>query len=210
MLFDEELLRLDFHMPGIEPWMAAVLKQHQLGLVLDVGVGMGFWGYLIKSYLTRGKLGNSTIVGMDLDKEKLGHLNEMKVYDELLCADVRHLPFRAKTFNTIIAVESLYINKLQDVLGNIEVLVENRGLIVFSRGLSKKARSELFEQGYDVYRVYLRGLMLTRLGDGKDFFAIRGVESIALALKLLYSVLRPKACDYVIALKYVDEKYAPR
>jgi len=40
MLYDEYLLPQDLHMPGIGPYIAGYLKQHKLGLVLDVGVDL--------------------------------------------------------------------------------------------------------------------------------------------------------------------------
>lgn len=202
MLLDEELLPKDFHMPGIEPWITAILKQYQLGLVLDIGTGIGFWGFLIKSYLIRNKLNDLTIIGVDLNKDKLNQLKKMRIYDEHICADAKHLPFRTKIFNIILAVESLYIDNFWDILRNIEALVKNRGLIVFSRGLSKNDKSRLLKQGYEIYQVYLRGLMLSRLRDGKSFYFYKEIRYVSWLLKLLYKVLKLKAKDYVIAIKH--------
>ena len=74
--FDRKLLPQDFHMPGIEPWIAAILKRRVLRRVLDVGVGMGFWGYIIRSYITRNTDNNPEIIGLDLEISKLYQLKK--------------------------------------------------------------------------------------------------------------------------------------
>lgn len=201
MLYEKDLLPQDFHMPGIEPYIAGALKQHKLGLVLDIGVGAGFWGFLIRSYLTRGKCVDPTIIGIDLSADKLYQLKEMRIYDGLVCADIKHPPFRTESFDTIIAVESLYISDFQRALAGIEVLARGGGLIIFSRGLDQKVRKDLLSKGYEITRVYVRGLMLKRFNDGNEVFADKGVKRFSLALKLFYKMFKPKARNYVIALK---------
>jgi SAM-dependent methyltransferase len=155
--YDEDLLPRDFHMPGIEPWVAAALKRHKPSLVLDLGVGLGFWGHLIKSYVARGSARQPTVVGVDLDAEKLGQLKKLSSYDEVARGDIRRPPFRGKAFDTIMAMESLYFKELWSSLSAIESLSVDGGLIVLSRGLSEGDRRELIRKGYEVYRVYLRG-----------------------------------------------------
>ncbi len=204
-LLDEEFLPKDFHMPGIEPWIAQVMKQHELGTVLDLGVGMGFWGYLIRSYITRGSSNNPILIGIDVDREKLSQIKRMNVYDELICSDIRHLPFKPNVFNTILAVESLYMQDFQDILKALEALAKHRGLIILSKGIGKEARKELLREGYEIYRVCLRGLMLTRVKDGKSFFAIKALKYVAPIVKLCYKILPIKAKDYSIAIKSVSK-----
>jgi SAM-dependent methyltransferase len=199
--YDEDLLPRDFHMPGIEPWITAALKRHKPGLVLDLGAGLGFWGHLIKSYVARGSARQPTVVGVDLEKEKLGQLKRMNSYDEAVRSDIRCLPFRDKAFDTIMAIESLYFKEFRSALNAIEVLSVDGGLIVLSRGLSEGDWRELIKRGYEVYRVYLRGLMLRRLNDGKDLFSDTKLKRFAIPIKLLYWAFKPKARDYVIALK---------
>ncbi|MEM2703843.1 MAG: hypothetical protein QXR45_11860, partial [Candidatus Bathyarchaeia archaeon] len=41
-----------FHSPGIEPWITGFLKiKGSLGMVLDLGCGLGFTALLLKLYL---------------------------------------------------------------------------------------------------------------------------------------------------------------
>jgi SAM-dependent methyltransferase len=200
--YDEKLLPQDFHMPGIEPWIAAILKQHQPTLVLDLGAGMGFWGYLIKSYISRGSAHQPTVVGVDIDVDKLRQLKKVaNTYDETILSDIRYLPFRDKIFDTILAIESLYIKELWDTLSIIESLSVNEGLIILSRGLSKNDRRKLIKRGYIVYHVYLRGLMLRRINDSKDLLYDTKLKHFVLLIKLFYKLFKPKAKDYVIALR---------
>ena len=167
--FDRKLLPQDFHMPGIEPWIAVIIRQHKPSLVLDLGVGMGFWGFLIKSYIARDLNEEPILIGVDIDIKKLMQLKKMNIYDELICSDIRYLPFKVKAFNMVIAIESLYMKEFWNVIRDIETLIDNNGLIILSRGFKEEIRKRLLSEGYDVYRVYLRGLMLTRLNDGEKF-----------------------------------------
>jgi SAM-dependent methyltransferase len=199
--YDEGLLPQDFHMPGIEPWIAAVLKRHEPGLVLDLGAGLGFWGHLIKSYVARGSTRQPTVVGVDLDIGKLSQLKKACSYDEVVCSDIRRPPFRDKAFNTIMAIESLYFKDFWSSLEVIEALSTDGGLIILSRGLSEDDRRELIKRGYDVYHVYLRGLMLRRINDGKDLISDVKLKRLAFLIKMFYKVFKPKAKGYIIALK---------
>jgi SAM-dependent methyltransferase len=202
--YDEQILPQDFHMPGIEPWIAGILKRHQLNFILDLGSGIGFWGYLIKSYVARGSTEQPKVIGVDLDIEKLSWLKKMNLYDEVVRSDIRYLPFRDKSFDTIMAIESLYFKDFWNSLDVIEALSTDGGLIILSRGLSEDDRRELIKRGYDVYHVYLRGLMLRRINDGKDLFSDAKLKRLAFLIKIFYKVFKPKAKDYIIALKVQD------
>jgi predicted TPR repeat methyltransferase len=67
------------------------LKRHQLNFILDLGSGIGFWGYLIKSYVTRGSAEQPKVIGVDLDIAKLSWLKKMNLYDEVVRSDIRYL-----------------------------------------------------------------------------------------------------------------------
>jgi SAM-dependent methyltransferase len=203
--YDEQILPQDFHMPGIEPWVSMMLKRHKPNFVLDLGTGMGFWGFLIKSYITRNLVNSPTVIGLDLDVSKLRQLKRMKVYDELVCADIRYLPFRSKTFDTIIAIETLYLKEFPNIVKEIENLAIDRGVVIFSRGVSGVHRKILVKNGYDIYHVYLRGLMLERVNDKIELFSDKQVRMFSIFIKIFYKVFKPKARDYVIALKLVGD-----
>ena len=125
----------------------------------------------------------------------------MNIYDELICSDIRYLPFKVKAFNMVIAIESLYMKEFWNVIRDIETLIDNDGLIILSRGFKEEIRKRLLSEGYDVYHVYLRGLILTRLNNGEDFFATKEAKYIAPIIKVLYKMVRVKARDYTIAIK---------
>jgi hypothetical protein len=141
------------------------------------------------------------IVGVDLDIKKLSQLKKMNLYDEVVCSDIRYLPFRDKAFDTIMAIESLYFKEFWSSLDMIERSSANGGLIILNRGLNEDDKKKLMKRGYDVYCVYLRGLMLKKLNDGKDLFNDTKLKRLAFLIKLFYKLFKPKAKDYVIALK---------
>ena len=199
--FDKDLLPQDFHMPGIEPYIAGLLEQQKLGIVLDIGVGLGFWGYLIRSYIMAARDDYPVIIGVDLKADTLCKLKEMRIYNELICADARCLPFKARSFDTIISIESLYWPvDITEALTNIVGLAKDEGLIIFSRGLNRNVRAHLLSRGYELFEVYLRGLMLKSLRDGKEFFANDRLKWLAFAIKFFQKWFKLK---YVIGLKRV-------
>ena len=68
--------------------------------VLDVGCGQGEFGFLLKR---DGKCGR--LVGVDVWKPYVKWLKEMRIYDELVLADARYLPFQPDSFSLAVASE---------------------------------------------------------------------------------------------------------
>lgn len=78
-----------FHSPGIEPWICGLLKNRTITKVLDIGCGVGSWGFLIRNYISP----NAEIIGVDISAEKLEKLRNLNIYNELVSADITTLKF---------------------------------------------------------------------------------------------------------------------
>jgi ubiquinone/menaquinone biosynthesis C-methylase UbiE len=65
--------------------------------ILDCGCGKGGWGVLL------GK--NHVIVGVDILRKYLEEAKPLRVYDNLVQADLAYLPFKPHSFDTVLAVE---------------------------------------------------------------------------------------------------------
>lgn len=89
-----------------------LLNTHVLGLlpedlrdmfVLDVGCGLGEWGFLIR---TR-KNGFPFLIGVDIWHPHLKRLRRLNIYDALVHVKIPFLPFRDKSFDVSLACEIL-------------------------------------------------------------------------------------------------------
>ena len=70
--------------------------------VLCCASGHGVWGYLVRSEKNANK---AYLVGFDLHKPCVKYCKWHRVYDDIVFADARHLPFRMKSFDVVMATE---------------------------------------------------------------------------------------------------------
>jgi predicted TPR repeat methyltransferase len=70
------------------------------GRVLDAGCGTGLFGVVFKDMR---RLNAPTLIGCDVFAPYLEAMPNC-VYDELVCCDIEHLPFRDKAFSGVVAV----------------------------------------------------------------------------------------------------------
>lgn len=87
----------------LDPVVLSFFQKEGTGTVLDVGCGYGLFGYMIR--LERGHRG--ALIGMDAH---LPHIEKLRkysgaIYDSLVVADARHLPFRSGSADTVLASE---------------------------------------------------------------------------------------------------------
>lgn len=137
-----------------------VLNSISGNCVLDCGCGIGRWGYLIKSVTPTKK-----VIGLEIDKTYLLFLRKKKYYNFLVQGDIAYLPFKPKSFDTVLAIEviehqtkTLGINFLR----YIDKVVKHRIILTTPSGFyevdqkgfkehkSGWCTSELKEQGYEV------------------------------------------------------------
>jgi SAM-dependent methyltransferase len=73
---------------------------------LDVGAGLGKWGFLLKKY--RWFLGSTaSVTGLDLFRPHLDALASHGIYDHLIEGSATSLPFPDKSFDSAVACEVL-------------------------------------------------------------------------------------------------------
>jgi ubiquinone/menaquinone biosynthesis C-methylase UbiE len=132
---------------------------------LDVACGQGKWGFAIKL----GWSGNPKYsVGMDLWRQNLKFAKHHRIYDDLVLADARFLPFVDRSFGAVCACEFLlHVRKNEGyrVLKELErvskktivVSVPNKVVKVgldrenpFEKDLSGWSAKDLSERGYKV------------------------------------------------------------
>lgn len=185
LIYDENYTNV-FHSPGIEPWITGFLKGKKFRVVLDVGCGLGFMGLLLKLYL------NSTerLVGLDISSNKLIKVKKLNLFDHLVVADARRLPFRDSVFDLIISTEVLhglpaetleFLEKVKKVNGSIVLALPSLPANISVKYLICKA--------YRVYRYLLRGFVLIDL-ESYSVFTI-GKSRFFKILKLFLIILKP-------------------
>ena len=176
-----------FHSPGLEPWVLGILLRVKPKSMLDVGCGHGFWGFISKRRVSS----LSWIVGLDLNYDRL--IKARAAYDDVVLADAEKLPFRAGSFDALLAVEVLHGlrgNKLVAVLQWIKGICKRVAIISFP-GLNSDQRRVLTEHGFSLYRYLLRGFAL--IGNSGEVFSMYEtgfIKFTGLLARILYPLLR--------------------
>jgi ubiquinone/menaquinone biosynthesis C-methylase UbiE len=121
--------------------------------VLDCGCARGVWGYLLRSEKTGDK---ATIIGLDMYSPTLLFCNTFHVYNNLVKADIRHLPFRDGSFDFILAIEVIehlekidgtkFLNELERVCKKKLVLSTPNGFL--KQGALGGNRLEFHKSGW--------------------------------------------------------------
>ncbi|MCW4009509.1 MAG: class I SAM-dependent methyltransferase [Candidatus Bathyarchaeota archaeon] len=193
-----------FHSPGIEPWICGLLKNRNIKNVLDLGCGVGSFGFLIKNYVAP----QAELVGIEISPEKIEKLKNFNIYNELIVADVTAVNF-SREFDAILLIEVFHsLANLDAFLLTVEKKLSKSGIIIIS-GPANHAILRLFkERNYEVYEYFLRGLFLRNVKSGEIVVMWR--ESIHLKILgyFISAVRRVTGKDsaYIIAFKSSDQK----
>lgn len=92
------------HHPHLEAPILNLLPTNLSNLsILDVGCGIGEWGFLIRVK----KTGVPRIIGVDIWRPHLKRLSPLMVYNGLITANASHLPFTKKCIDISLACEIL-------------------------------------------------------------------------------------------------------
>ena len=140
--------------------------------VLELGAGRGIWAYLMRS--AREDF-DSIIVGVDIHSPYLAHCKRFRVYDDLVRADARWLPFVESVFDIVVAAEVIeHLPKAQGpfLLKEIERVCQGKAVITTPNGfwhqreiphgvasethLSGWSVSDLVSFGYKVHGIGFR------------------------------------------------------
>lgn len=163
---DEILEKLSFTLPlGLGRAHAGAIANkldRSAQSCLDVGCGRGAFKFIQSFYS----------VGCDISLSSLIKAREKGYYDDLVRCDVRHLPFKPKSFDTVICVEVVeHLNKSEglELLRQMEEIASRQVIIMTPWGyFSMKEREddaylthhsgwlpqEFGEMGYKVYPLY--------------------------------------------------------
>jgi ubiquinone/menaquinone biosynthesis C-methylase UbiE len=68
--------------------------------IIDLGSGLGAWGYAIKC-----RFNEVYLIGLDVDLENLMYVGRHSVYDDLVLACLPWIPFRDKSADTILCCD---------------------------------------------------------------------------------------------------------
>ncbi|HID17756.1 TPA: class I SAM-dependent methyltransferase, partial [Candidatus Bathyarchaeota archaeon] len=164
------------------------------GVVLDVGCGYGKWGFLVWLHLFENR-GKCTIVGVDVSSEYLKSARRLNVYEHLILADARNLPFKGRFADVSLVCEVVeHIGSKREglrLLSEVERVTKRRVVVTTPRS------NEAFFGSPDHVTKW-------EVGDFKRLgYKVRGVGLAALSWKkgrlaslLKHFVLKPLA--YVI------------
>ena len=176
-----------FHSPGLEPWVLGVLLRVKPNSMVDVGCGYGFWGFIAKRHINS----LSYVVGLDLDRDRL--IKAKVAYDDMVLADAKKLPFRASSFDAVLAIEVLHGlegDKLTTTLQQIKEICKRVAIISFPK-LGSNQRRVLMEHRLKKYRYLLRGFVL--VSDGGEvilMYETRFIKFLRLLVKVAYPLLK--------------------
>lgn len=161
------------HFSFEEPFILHFIPYLRRESVLDCGCGLGVWGYLIRSK-RRGT--ESYLVGVDVHKPYIEFCKRFRVYDDLVLADIRHLPFIDYAFELVLAcevIEHLHRSDGYKFLGELDRVYRSQILLSTPNGhwqqlalnnvefevhRSNWSASDFRRRGYKVRGVGLRGM----------------------------------------------------
>lgn len=189
-----------FHSPGVEPWVCEILKRAKSGSLLDMSCGLGFWGFLTKTYV--GVPGR--IVGADISTKKLQTLKRLDIYDGLVRCDARSPPFQEKTFDCILMVEILHrLAQINKVLSNTESLLKKGGLLIVAGPSNKRLLDCLLERNYKIYAYHLRGLVLVDLQKMEPLmmYTSKMDRFVSHLITFLHKLFGKRIINYILAIK---------
>jgi len=189
-----------YHNPGLDPWIVSFLRNHEFGMVCDIGAGTGTWGYLLRMVLRSVRI----LIGLDIDRIKLVRLRETGLYDDLVCCDASFLPFRKSVFDLVLSVGVLHrLPAFDQILRTLDELVGN-GRIVIAMPLANRAQLRaLVQLQYEVFGVFLWGLFLQRIPRGTVLRMFDSLASrlLSVSIWLTTKLTMFRSVQEVIALK---------
>ncbi|MCA9128717.1 MAG: tetratricopeptide repeat protein [Planctomycetales bacterium] len=128
--FEDMLVKLEYRGPE---YFNSLLREHlgdpeqYQGNILDAGCGTGLMGKILRPFANR-------LTGVDLSSAMLAQAAKLKLYDELLQADlVDYLAEHAGTFDVVLAADTLnYFGDLTSVLRLCFESLQDGGWLFFS------------------------------------------------------------------------------
>ena len=138
-----------------------VLPKIRGNTILDVGCGWGKWGFLAKKYFYCTREGNQftepVVAGIDMHYRSLHRLNFHRIYDLLIYGNAVRLPFKNRSFDTILALELIeHLTKEQGHIALLEFERIAKKCIIISTPNVKCLRKGLSTMhGFNKYEAHL-------------------------------------------------------
>lgn len=182
--------------------------------ILDVGSGLGLWGYLLKA--TRPDA--VRVVGIDLAWPYLSFVWERRVYDLLVHGDVTRLPFRAKAFDYIVASEILeHLSKDQGwkLIHELSRCARRKVILTTPNGFKPQevrgVPTETHRSGWSVRELRSAGFVVRGIGS-----RLKPLESEDVVLSSLFHFFGtplaqaiPRLGEYLIAVQTLEKDGTP-
>jgi len=157
----------ELHEPVLrELWNVLLDIAEQDVCILDCGCGYGVWGFFIRVIDENTKITNIYSVGVDVDPEALGFCRKHRIYTDVVLADVRYLPFRARSFDVIIACEiiehllknegHLFLRECERLASGYIIITTPNGYMPVKTHKCGWKAPELRGLDYDVHGIGLR------------------------------------------------------
>jgi SAM-dependent methyltransferase len=190
--------------------------------LLDVGCGKGDVLAAIKNLAEESNYPlNCYKIGLDLFRPSLENAKRRRIYDELILADARYLPFKSRSIDTVLAFDLIeHLNKSEgkSLIKSLENIACRQVIIFTPVGFLPQQCFEgnpyqEHKSGYspkDFKRYYIRGIrgigFITRVGHFYWTKSILGMISLALGLltqPIAYII--PKIAFQMICIKKLKE-----
>ncbi len=178
------------------------------GLLLDVGCGWGWFGFRLRiDREVRGLL-----IGLDVFAPTLRRLKKLNIYDGLVRADIRFIPFKDAIVDVVFATEVIehlpkeegyvFLDELDRVSRGMIIVTTPRGFFpqgaydgnIFETHRSGWFEKDFVEKGYDVMLAGRSKILLKPIKTVTYY-----VNALAELLPIVVKKFLPK--EYIIALK---------
>lgn len=125
------------HLYELESFVMHLIPKSGSICILDVGCGMGMWGYFLRAL-------RSNVVylcGLDITPVYLRFVAKRKVYDDIILCDCFHLPFKDRSFDFVLLSEVLeHLNKARgySVLKQLDRISRETVIVAVPQGYVKQ------------------------------------------------------------------------
>jgi ubiquinone/menaquinone biosynthesis C-methylase UbiE len=191
----------------------AEVDKFESSTILDMGIGFGIWGYLMRTLRKP-----SLLVGTDINLDYLLASKKHNIYDFLVLASASSLPFRERVFDYVLAIEVIeHLPKVdgERMFAELERVCRGKIVLTTPNGFLEQhpcvaPDSEIHKSGWSAEEFRREGYKVRGIGlKGSSRFRSR--ESLTMYgllsyLSTLISFFFPKFSEYLLAVKDVSSR----
>lgn len=169
-------------------------------VVIDCGCGKGVWGYLMRSE----KEGDTAFIfAFDMHKPYLEFCKKYRVYDDLILADAKHMPFMDRSFDVVLApelIEHLSKEGGERFLSEVDRICKDVAIITTPNGLwpTEAHRSSWGFKNFKVRGYKLRGIGFRLI---KRPYVSRQIWGIFCYIFTPLAYVLPQLGEWLVAVK---------